>query len=66
MNALFTVCRKEIVETLRERRDLVDRTNRALRRGYQATSADPAGSVEAGAGATGPRTSRRPIASSCP
>jgi putative hydroxymethylpyrimidine transport system substrate-binding protein len=32
-------------KTLRERRDLVDRTTRALRRGYEATKADPAGSV---------------------
>jgi putative hydroxymethylpyrimidine transport system substrate-binding protein len=39
---VVTVTRK----TLRERRDLVDRTTRALRRGYEATKADPAASVD--------------------
>ena len=39
---VLTVTRK----TLRERRDLVDRTTRALRRGYEATKADPAASVD--------------------
>ena len=39
---VVTVTRK----TLRERRDLVDRTTRALRRGYEATEADPADSVD--------------------
>jgi putative hydroxymethylpyrimidine transport system substrate-binding protein len=33
-------------KTLRERRDLVDRTTRALRRGYEAARADPTASVD--------------------